>query len=149
MIIEDFDPSQDRLGLMGSLQFEDLEIHPGAGNRSTVEIRVRETGEVLARLLSDDPQLAAQISEETVVRLDEVQFTQERLQQNEAGDLLKEVTLERNRSSGSTIAVAVTSRLENGGNSESERVWSLFGPTERERTVQIVLDESLGVGLQR
>ena len=144
VIIEDFDPSQDRLGLMGSLQFEDLEIHPGAGNRSTVEIRVRETGEVLARLLSDDPQLAAQISEETVVRLDEVQFTQERLQQNEAGDLLKEVTLERNRSSGSTIAVAVTSRLENGGNSESERVWVLFGPTERERTVQIVLDESLG-----
>ncbi|WP_159788117.1 Calx-beta domain-containing protein [Sodalinema gerasimenkoae] len=145
VIIEDFDPSQDRLGLMGSLRFEDLEIRTGDGDEPTVEIRVRETGEVLARLLSDDPDIAAQITEETVVRLDEVQFTQERLQQDEAGDLLKEVTLERNRSSGSTIAVAVTSRVENGpdSNGEPERVWVIFGPTEREKTVQISLDESL------
>ncbi len=147
VIIEDFDPSQDRLGLMGSLQFEDLEIRSEEGDQPTVEIRVRDTGEVLARLLSEDPQLAAQISEETVVRLDEVQFTQERLQQDEAGDLVKEVTLERNRSSGSTIAVAVTSRVENGedngDNEEPERVWVLFGPTEREKTVQIAVDESL------
>lgn len=147
-IIEDFDPTEDRLGLIGSLGFDDLEIRPS--ETTSVEIRLRDNDELLARLLSDDPNLAESITEETVVALDVVQFTQERLELDDAGNPVQTVTLQRNRSSGNTIAVAITSEIErddgdsdNGQSEEFDRHWVLFGPTEQEKTVQLAVDESL------
>jgi hypothetical protein len=155
-IIEDFDPTEDRLGLIGSLNFDDLEIRPSAEDETTVEIRRRDSGELLTRLLSNDPQLAEKITEETVVALDVVQFTQERLELDDAGNPVETVTLRRNRSSGNTIAVAITSRIATDSEGDSEgdsdtsesepfdQRWVLFGPTEEEKTVQLMVDESLG-----
>ncbi len=150
-IIEDFDPSEDRLGLIGSLNFDDLEIRPNAEDETTVEIRLRDSGELLARLLSDDPQLAEKISEETGVALDVVQFSEERLELDEAGNPVEIVTLQRNRSSGNTLAVAITSEIEsdpdedsdNGESQEVDRRWVLFGPTDTEKTIPLMLDELL------
>jgi len=144
-IIEDFDPNEDRLGLIGSLNFDDLEIRPSAEDETTVEIRLRDSGEPLARLLSDDPQLAEKISEETVVALDVVQFSEERLELDEAGNPVEIVTLQRNRSSGNTIAVAITSEIETDPDESQEvdRRWVLFGPTDTEKTIPLMLDELL------
>lgn len=143
-LIEDFDVEEDRLGLIGDLTLEDLEIVPPDDRNFNTTVRVRETQEVLLTLLSEDrDELPRRLDEERVVRLDVVEFSDDRFRVREDGSPVREVTLTRNLSSGNTIGVTVVPRAGSAtlGDFDAAPIAVIFSPNEVTKTVEIPIED--------
>ncbi|MBO9999030.1 MAG: hypothetical protein J7641_08500, partial [Cyanobacteria bacterium SID2] len=160
-VILDFDADEDRLGLIGDLTFDDLEILPPSDTNFATTVRVRETGEVLVRLLADEGENQSNESDETengdnstppildeddFVRLDVVEFADSVFRVTEDGTAVQAVTLTRNISSGNTIGITVVLSAGSAELSDFDAapIAVFFNPGETSQTVEIpIVDDSI------
>ncbi|OAB60340.1 hypothetical protein AY599_00635 [Leptolyngbya valderiana BDU 20041] len=144
-VVLDFDPDRDRLGIVGDLTVDDLELIPPDDDNFATVVRVRDTQEILVRLLSED-EVSGPIDETLVVKLDVVEFADSTFRVTEDGTAVMAVTLTRNISSGNTIGVTVTPSADSAtmGDFDPSPIAVFFDPTETTKTVEIpIIDDDI------